>query len=348
MTQVRRPTIADVARGAGVSKGAVSYALNGLPGVSEGTRARIMAVARELDWQPHHAARALSVSRAGALGLVIARPASTLGAEMFYMQLLSGIESELARRSTALVLQVVTDPAEELATYRRWAAQHRVDGVFLTDLRVDDPREALLAEIGVPAVVVGGRPRDADPAPGDPTAPRVWSDDTAATESVVRYLHTLGHRDVARVAGRPDFRHTRDRAAAFDATCAALEIAARTVDTDFSGEAGADATRSLLTGRDRPTAIVYDNDLMAVAGSAVAAELGVAVPGAVSLVAWDDSVLCRLVHPPLTAVGRDIAAFGRHAAETLSAVVAGAAVPDRQDPTPLLVPRASTGPPPGR
>ena len=72
----RRATIKDIAERAGVSKGAVSYALNGRPGVSDETRARILAIADELGWYPNRAARALSASRADACGLVLARPAT--------------------------------------------------------------------------------------------------------------------------------------------------------------------------------------------------------------------------------------------------------------------------------
>lgn len=70
---------------------------------------------------------------------------------------------------------------------------------------------------------------------------------------------------------------------------------------------GARATRSLLTagGPDRPTAIVYDNDIMAVAGLSVAAEMGLSVPGDVSLLARDDSQLCRLTHPTLSAMSHE-------------------------------------------
>ena len=335
MAPTKRPTIADVARSAGVSKGAVSYALNGLPGVSELTRARILGVAGDLGWQPSSVARALAASRAGAVGLVIARPASTLGVEMFYMQLISGIEAELAGRSVALLLQVVADLDAEIETYHRWSAQHRVDGVFLTDIREVDPRVGVLEELGLPAVVVGGKGRHGSLA-------RIWSDDALAMGTVVRYLAALDHRRIARVAGRPDFLHTQIRTEAFHEVCASLGITERTVATDFSGDQGADATRALLSRTPRPTALVFDNDVMAVAGSAVAHEMGFAVPRDLSIVEWDDSVLCRLVHPPLTALARDISAFGRHAAQLLLTRSVSGVAGDREDPPPRLVPRGST------
>jgi DNA-binding LacI/PurR family transcriptional regulator len=177
----KRATIADIAQRAGLSKGAVSYALNGLPGVSEATRQRVLKLAAEMGWRPNSAARALSASRAGALGLVMARPASTLGVEPFFMKLLSGIENTLAARSTALLLQVVPDHDAEVEAYRRWWAERRVDGIFLIDLRTEDKRVQVLEELGLPAVVIGG--------PGHHgRLPGVWSDDASAMAMVVEYL----------------------------------------------------------------------------------------------------------------------------------------------------------------
>ena len=103
----RRTTIKDIAERAGVSKGAVSYALNGRPGVSDETRDRILAIADELGWYPNRAARALSASRADACGLVLARPATTIALEPFFMEFIAGVEAELSPRSIGLTIQLV-------------------------------------------------------------------------------------------------------------------------------------------------------------------------------------------------------------------------------------------------
>ena len=93
-----RVTIRDIAERAGVSKGAVSYALNGRPGrLRRHPRTRILSIADELGWYPNRAARALSASRADACGLVLARPARTLALEPFFMEFLAGVESSSRR-----------------------------------------------------------------------------------------------------------------------------------------------------------------------------------------------------------------------------------------------------------
>lgn len=335
-----RPTIEDIARRVGVSKGAVSFALNGRPGVSEATRARILQVAEEMNWRPHTAARALGGARAGAVGLVIARPARALGVEPFFAQLLSGLQAALSGRSVALELLVVEDTAAEIEVYRRWASEHRVDGFILVDPQVRDPRMEVVAGLGVPSVVLGG--------PGSyGELSSVWADDREAMLAIADYLAALGHQRIAHVAGLPAFQHTRRRIRALRDAARRLGLTGITsLPTDFSDAEGAAVTRTLLSRPERPTAIVYDNDLMAVAGLGVAAEMGVAVPGEVSIVAFDDSVLTRIVHPSLTAMSRDTFALGCEVAETVLAVIAEPGLRlNRKTPTPRLTVRESTSPP---
>jgi DNA-binding LacI/PurR family transcriptional regulator len=336
---VPRVTIKEIARRAGVSKGAVSYALNNQPGVSEATRARVLRVAEELEWVPNRAARALSAARSETFGLVLARTAKTLTEEPFYMGFVGGVESVLADKSYALALQVVTDLAEEMATYRKWAAERRVDGVIVVDLRVDDPRIPLLRKLGLPAVLVG------DPALADGMA-CVWTDGTSAMTAAVEHVASLGHRVVARVAGPPDHGQVWIRDQAFATASRRLNLDIQVVHTDFSGEQGAAATRELLADGIRPTAIVYDNDLMAVAGLAVVQELGLRSPEDVTLVAWDDSTLCRVTHPTLTALSQNIVAYGAEVTHRLLDLLDGARPQAHLYSTPLLIIRESSGPPP--
>ena len=191
----------------------------------------------------------------------------------------------------------------------------------------------------MPAVIIGGPL-------GLGTLPGVWSDDGAAVTAVVDYLAALGHRRIARIGGMTHLWHTQARSAALATAAKRLKLAeVVTMTTDYSGEAGAQATRSLLARRPAPTAIIYDNDVMAVAGVSVAHEMGVAIPRQLSVVAWDDSPLCQLTHPQLSAVSRDIATYGAHAAEGLLRLVDGEEVKSFEDATPVLGPRGSTAPP---
>ncbi|MBV9383109.1 MAG: LacI family DNA-binding transcriptional regulator [Streptosporangiaceae bacterium] len=336
----RRPTIADVAQRAGVTKAAVSFALNGQPGVSAATRERIIAIAAEVGFQPSSAARALSDGRAGAFGLVIDRPARFLGIEPYFMQLIAGIQTELSQRRVTLLFTTAEDQAAEIEMYRSWWAQRRVDGVFLVDLQLDDRRVAVLEKLNMPAVVVGSPL-------GSGSLPAIWRDDVAPTRTVLGHLAGLGHRRIGRVNGFARYWHVRQRTDAFVQIAADAGMEAVCVEADYTSEHGADATRELLGGASPPTAILYDNDLMAVSGLSAAQRMGVDVPAGLSIVAWDDSLLCELVHPAITALHRDIAAVGAEAARRLDQAAAGVPVGNFQETPPVLTVRDSTGPAPG-
>jgi DNA-binding LacI/PurR family transcriptional regulator len=333
---MKRPTITDIAQRAGVTKAAVSFALNGQPGVSAATRERILAIAEEIGFQPSSAARALTVGKAGVLGLVIDRPARTLGIEPFFMQLISGIQADLAAHQVTLQFTMTEDPDAEIELYRQWWAQRRVDGVFIVDLQVDDRRIPVIEKMRMPAVVVG-TPRGAG------SLPAIWQDDRAAVELVVRYLAEQGHRRIARVGGRSTYWHSVLRRDAFQAAAEIAGLTAFSVEADYTAEHAAHATVSLLGSAEPPTAILYDSDVMAAAGLGMAQRMGVSVPGGVTIISWDDSALCELMHPALTALQRDIAGTGATAARVLREMVAGGHPGSVAESLPVLQARASSG-----
>jgi DNA-binding LacI/PurR family transcriptional regulator len=337
----RRPTIDDVARHAGVSKGAVSLALNGRPGVSDATRVRIAAAADALGWRPSARAKALSESRALAIGLIFARPPSLLAFDPFFGQLLAGVETELASSGYALVVSVVGDAAAEAETYRRLAHDGRVDGILITDARLDDPRYELVAELGLEAVVVG-HPDRASGLPG------VAADERTALTRAVGALVDLGHERVAHVSGPATLVHSAERRDAWrDALLASGLPAGPVVEGDLTGEGGARATKRLLKRKRPPTAILYANDLMAIAGLRVARELGLRVPRDFSVVGFDDILLAEHVHPSLTTIRQDPVAAGAAAAKLLLQRLRGEPVSTPALPDPVLVVRDSIGPAPG-
>ncbi|SDS31504.1 DNA-binding transcriptional regulator, LacI/PurR family [Friedmanniella luteola] len=336
----RRPTIADVAKRAGVSKGLVSFVFNDKPGVAAPTRVRILAAAEELGWQPDPVARSLSTQRAAALGLVVRRDPTVLAADPFFPAFMAGVETALTERRQVLVLSLVPDAAAETATYRSLAAHRRVDGVLLTDLRHDDDRFPLLAELGLPAVCVG-RPDVAG------AFPVVNLDDAAGLRSAVDHLVGLGHRRIAYVGGDVGMLHGRRRRKSF------LEALARhgldpvgVVDTDFSAAAGARAVVELLAGAVLPTALVFASDPMAVAGLAVLQRQGVQVPRDCSVTGFDGMDLGRHLHPALTTVEADPLAWGRAAATVLLRLLDDGRADDLELPSAALVLRSSTAPPP--
>ena len=269
----------------------------------------------------------------GPVGLVLARPARLLGVEPFFMEFIAGIEERLAEADLSLLLHVVADHDAEIAAYRRWAEHRQVAATVVVNRTADDPRPAELVALGLPAVLVG------EPAAG---LPAVRTDDAAPVRAAAAHLLDLGHRRIARVSGPAALLHTRARAKAL----ADAGVDAVTVEGDYSEHAGAAATEHLLGLDEPPTAILYDNDVMAVAGLAAAKGLGVDVPGRLSLIAWDDSTLCRLTSPDLTTMSVDVHSFGAVVADSALDLLAGRQVPERWSPPARLVARGSTGPAP--
>ncbi|GAA2794463.1 LacI family DNA-binding transcriptional regulator [Kribbella solani] len=313
-----RVTISDLARRLEISKASVSYALNGRAGVSEETRQRVLDLAEELGFHPNSAAVALSASRTRTIGIVIARDPTLISTEAFYMRTLVGIEQYLNEVDSSLLLRLTGEHGEDLDVLRRWSRQGRVDGFILFDELDDDPRIPLLKELGVPCVVVSSN------APDDSVGRLISSPEETVT-LLLDHLGELGHTNIAHISGPFTFVHERLRMQILRDRATRRGISVRHIEGSYRYDDGAELTRQLLTGANPPTAIVLGNDLMAVAALRVATELGTAVPGEVSVLAWDDSPLCEFARPGITAVDQKTMERGRAAADLLLRLVTAAA-----------------------
>jgi DNA-binding LacI/PurR family transcriptional regulator len=334
-----RPTIADVARRAGVSRAAVSFAINGRPGVADETRARILRAADELGWRPSVSARALTRAQAGAIGLVLVRHPDRLEFDDFFVRFLAGVERTLIARDYGLLLQVVAlDAGGGLEAYRRLIASARVDGMLLTDVLLEDPRLDLLAESGLPTAIAGRPVRDCP-------FPAVETQHAEGMARLVEHLIALGHRSVAFIGGDSNYEYVATRRRVWMNTLreAGLEpgLSASVVAEDAAAQA---ATARLLQAGARPTAIVYTSDMLALAGTGVARKLGFDVPDDVSIAGFDDSPVAALHSPPLTTVRVDYAGFGEAAAALLLAEIDGTPPPPFEPAAPELIVRGSTAP----
>jgi DNA-binding LacI/PurR family transcriptional regulator len=271
-------------------------------------------------------------------GLVLARPGRLLGMEPFMADVVQGIEEVFAGRRVSLLIEFAADTAEEIEIWRRWVPNRHVDGIVMVDLRTKDPRLAELERLGLPAVLLGGPELQAP-------ITNVLVDNAEGARAAVRALADLGHRDIARVSGPRDMLHCQARDDAFMETCTERDVEGRVIEGDYSEDSGRDATRRLLTGSRVPTAVVYDNDLMAIGGLAVAKELGVGVPDQLSVIAWDDTAVARLANPPLSVVTVDVHGLGTIVGEAILAVMDGGDVTTYQVPKPTIRLAGSTARP---
>jgi DNA-binding LacI/PurR family transcriptional regulator len=337
--RAERVTISDIARRLAISKASVSYALNGRPGVSAETRRKVLELADELGFQASSAAVALSASRSGTIGLVIARDPSVITAEGFYMRTLFGVEQYLNEADGSLLLRLTGERGEDLEVYRRWARQRRVDGFLLFDEFDEDPRIPLLTSLGMPGVLVTSRQADDD-------IGRLVTPEIETVTVFLDHLKALGHQRIAHISGPMRYVHERVRADLLTAEGERRGLEVRHLEGTYAYDSGAAITRELLAAAQRPTAVLAGNDIMATAALRVAGELGLRVPDEVSILAWVDSVLCVVSRPRLTAMDHGLAEKARLATDLLFQLIDGSTESHRWSPVGTLLVRESTGPAP--
>jgi DNA-binding LacI/PurR family transcriptional regulator len=345
-TPGRRVTITDVARAAGVSIAVVSYALNGRPGVSESTRRHVLRVADDLGWRPNAAARSMRSNAVSSVGLqaLVASAHSRSAA----LDLACGLRAAIG--DVALSLEVTTDRdagARELDA--AWN-ERRHAAFVLQDLLLDDPRTRTATRVGAPVVAI------TPPGVGTAGVSRgVWFDG-GAEPAVGRYLADLGHRRFALLVqdARSDVARAL-HAGLLDAT-AGLRAVVEVVEVLSASEASAASTR-LLAQTTRPTAVVTDGDVTALAVLEAARHRSLQVPWDLSVVSGTDAETCRLVDPQLTAIARPWRALAPVVAAALGLSggtrpagtdVAGADAdaPEPVVPVARLIIRGTTAPPP--
>ncbi|WP_433379541.1 LacI family DNA-binding transcriptional regulator [Actinoplanes sp. CA-142083] len=267
------------------------------------------------------------------VGLVLARASRVLGEEPFYHEFLEGLERVLTPAGVSVLVKVVTDRDAEIQTYERWAADEQVDGVVLVDLSPGDDRVDLVHRLGLPAVVLGAP----STASGLPT---VWTDDAGFAREAIRFLAERGHEVIGHISGPMSFAHTQLRREGAEAEATARGVRLLHAEGDYSYESGRAATAPVVAGG--ATAIVCDNDVMALAVLDELRERGVKVPTDISVIAWDDSALCQLAVPPLSAMSHDVGRIGELAARALLDAMAGVAPAIYEAPAAHLVTREST------
>lgn len=330
-------TITDVAREAGVSIATVSRAINAPGRVADDLRVRVERAVKRLGYVPRGAARALASRRTDTIGAIV----PTIDNAIF-ARCLAALQRRLIEHGKVLLLASSEyDPAQETAELAAMIARG-VDGVMIVGAQHDAQLYELLERRGIPFVetwsCAAARGR-----------PCIGFDNAAAMTRVVDYLADLGHRRIAMVAG---IATHNDRAAARIAGLRkAMEAhglkPAAVVECAYDIAAARNAARTLLEASPRPTALVCGNDVQAFGALTAARELGLAIPGDVSITGFDDLHLAAHLDPPLTTVRIPSAEMGTLAADYLLARIAGRDALARQELETQLIIRATTARPRG-
>jgi LacI family transcriptional regulator len=323
----RRITAKDVAARAGVSRTTVSYVLNNVEAanISEETRQRVLAVAEELGYVPDAAAQALASGRTQTIGLILPRSQPHPQASSTHYRIIEGL-LEIAQQSGVRLLVDSVRATQNTHSYLNLARNKRIDGLILSDLRVDDQALSQLVNDTFPIVLLGRLP--------GVKVSSVEFDNHTGARSAVDHLIAQGHTRIGLITHAPaTFTGVRERISGYRDSLAAHGIAfdERLVRYgDYRAESGFAAAMSLLESGTAPTALFVTYDGIAMGVLAALHKRGVSVPDDIAVVGFDDNPLAQFTIPALTTVRLPFEEMGRLAGKMLLDLILHEAKPGRQ------------------
>lgn len=339
MTKIKgRATIYEIARLAGVSPKTVSRVLNDEPHVKGPTRDKVKALAAELHYTPNITAKGLITRRSFLIGLSYERPSPS-----YVVELQRGVLAALADERYRMVVLPFPGVHANPDGFAAFLTSMSLDGVVLAPPGCDEAR--VLDRLDAAGIAYGR----VTPQHHLERGAVALHDDTAAARDIAAYMIGLGHRLFGVILGDPT--HAA-RSARLAGTIAALEAhgihprSLMTAEGDFTFASGEAAMRTILArGEPLPTAIIAQNDDMAVGAMIVAREAGIDVPGQMAFVGFDGSEIGNLVVPRLTTVRQPVSELAQAATTGLLALLDGRTAPAPQTCAYDLLLRQSSGPP---
>ncbi|MEM6670345.1 MAG: LacI family DNA-binding transcriptional regulator [Pseudomonadota bacterium] len=305
----RRPSLADVARLAGVSTATVSRVLNDPSLVRAETRHHVQRAVASLGYTPHFGGRALASNRTDTIGAIIPTMDNAI-----FARGLQALQEELADAGVTLLVSTSNYSAEQEEQQIQTLLSRNVDGlVLIGEARKPEIYEQLRIR-SVPFVLVWTWREDCP-----------WTcvgfDNVAAARQVAERVLDLGHRRIAMVAGITagnDRAEARVQGVREALATRGMELdPSQLIEAEYHFDAGSGAARAFLERRDRPTAIICGNDVLAAGVVMGAQKMGFRVPQEVSVTGFDDIDIATLLNPPLTTVHVPHRRMGRIAAQTL-------------------------------
>jgi DNA-binding LacI/PurR family transcriptional regulator len=314
----RRVTTYDIAREAGVSRTTVSHVLNSHPRVtlSEKTRERVLAAARQLGYVPHSAAQMLVTGRSQTIGLVLSRP-DLVAIDAFVSTMIFGLNEACAAHGYRLLMESIRN-SESADAYLDLAKSKRIDGLVVINPRKGDVALQKIIESKFPTLIFGSS--------GHPDENSVGTEDRQASCWATAHLISLGHRCIAHISYAP--LGYLPAAKRFDGYKKALKAAdvpfnkRLFAEGNFTCESGYSAMRRILANA-KPTAVFAGNDTLAFGAMMAVREAGYSIPEDFAVVGYDDIPAATFACPPLTTVRSHPFEQGKIAGETAIALVNG-------------------------
>jgi LacI family transcriptional regulator len=349
----------ELSKNLGLSQTTVSRALNGYPEVSEATRDRVMRAAERHNYRPNTRAKGLATGRAMAIGHVIPIAGKhEMVNNPIFGDFVAGAGETYTRNGYDMVLSIVESENEE-HIYRTLKSRGTVDGVVVHAPRMQDPRIALLTELGMP-FVVHGRVSGAD-------TPYSWLDvnNRRAFERATDFLLDLGHRRIGLINGLEymDFAHRRRSGYETALIGRGIPIDPAIMRSDDMTEGfGYTSAQDMLAVPDAPTAFLVSSMICAIGVRRALEDRGLTIGKDVSVVTHDDE-LSYLQNgsdvPVFTATRSSVREAGRRVADMLLARIADPDMPpstqmleaqlmvgESTGPAPRMIPVVATRPAP--
>jgi len=313
------PTMAEVARRAGVSVSTVSHVVNRTRFVSPEKAQLINDAIAAMGYQPNELARSLKVASTNSVGLAISAISNP-----YFTDIICAVEAECARLGLMVFLSdTQEDPDRELQVVRAFH-QRRVDGVILAPSGSPERAIAYLADKKLPCVLIDRF--------ADDRFDQIGVENETAMRALIDHVASFGHRRIGYIAGQPGLATTRERVDAFHASLAAngLECPPHYVSPENVDTASATAsTHAILSLPAPPTALVTGNNMTTIGAVRAIREKGLSIPRDLSLVGFDDFEWADCFEPRLTLVEQPCTEIGRQAATLLSERIASSHAPPR-------------------
>lgn len=334
--------IRDVAEEASVHPSTVSRVFSGNAQISAETRERVLAAAQKLGFQPNAIARSLSVQRTNTIGVVVPHVFAGYFQDIFFPQLMAGLLEVCYEQDYRLLVSGCAGYDDEIVQALDILGTRQADGFVVSSSRLDVNTVGELQEKGTPFVLIGHPPSDRQ------GVAWVDADNRGDTRRVIEYLLGRGHRRIAYVGGDPDSSVTKERLEGYRDALRQAGVAEEcgwVTYGYFAEEGGYDAVaRSQANPAQAPTAYYAANDLMAVGVMRRLQELGLDVPGDVSVVGTNDSPEAAHLTPALTTLRVPYRQIAAEAAQMLIDAIQSGETPRHSQLIPCqLIERESVG-----
>lgn len=307
-------TIKDVAALAGVSPSTVSRTCKNNPSISEETKERVRKAMAELGYEPNFQASNLASQNSRTIGIILPASAKEVYENSFYLEAIQGISHYCNGRQYMTTIVTGQDEAEILNAVRSMSRGGKVDGFIILYSKKEDPVIDYLFNEGLLYILIGKATQYTN------QTIYIDNDNLLAGREAAEYLYQLGHRRIAYLGSDSSLMFSADRKAGYQLALASHQLPVRPeycVEVKNVSENNEEVIRGLLMQKDRPTAILISDDILAVSLERVCLENHLAIPEDLSIISFNNSLFARLTSPQLTSIDIGAGQLGSEAASQI-------------------------------